>query len=272
MNRPIVVFDTETAARTGAPHLLELGAVRVVEGEIVDTFDRLVRPPVPIEPAAGLIHGIGDDDVRDADDAGAVLAEFTAWVADDWMAAHDAPADVEVLAFESARSDTAGPPALVIEIRRLARQLLSEAPDHDLETLGAHLELEDANRRSALADAVTAWKVLEECLERAGGLESAEAANRLLTSRAPITVEAARPRTPHLSPRLRPLRDAAAAGESVTLLYGGADGPPARLPVVPRFLFERRGKAYLEGECESSGQLKTYLLERVRKVMARVGA
>ncbi len=34
MNAPLVVFDTETAALHGAPHLIELGAVRVVDGEV----------------------------------------------------------------------------------------------------------------------------------------------------------------------------------------------------------------------------------------------
>jgi DNA polymerase III epsilon subunit-like protein len=177
-----------------------------------------------------------------------------------------------VLAFECARHEAPAPPALVIDVRRLAQAKLTEAPEHELEALAEHLELEDAGNRNALAKAVIAWKVLEECLERAGGLESDEAMSLLITTSAPITIEAAHPRVPHLSPRLRALRNAAAAGESVTILYGGADAQPARLPVAPRFFYERRGKAYMEGECESSGQLKTYLLERVRKVLTRMQA
>ena len=54
MNRPIVAFDTETATLRGAPHLLEIGAVRIVDGDIVEHFEALVRPEVPVEAAASV--------------------------------------------------------------------------------------------------------------------------------------------------------------------------------------------------------------------------
>ena len=71
------------------------------------------------------------------------------------------------------------------------------------------------------------------------------------------------------SPRLRPLERALTAQEPVRLLYAREDGAPTPIDVQPRFLFERRGKSYLEAECHSSGLLKTYLLERVRKVLSQ---
>ena len=39
--RPIVAFDTETATSRGAPHLIEIAAVRAVSGEIVDRFESM---------------------------------------------------------------------------------------------------------------------------------------------------------------------------------------------------------------------------------------
>ena len=54
----------------------------------------------------------------------------------------------------------------------------------------------------------------------------------------------------------------------ITLLYGSKLEPPARLEVLPRFLFERRDKGYLEAECRRSGTLKTYRLDRVHRVLA----
>ena len=66
MSEPIVILDTETANLRVAPHLLELGAVRVQDGEIVDQFESLVCPEVEIDPDATAIHGIEEDDVRDA--------------------------------------------------------------------------------------------------------------------------------------------------------------------------------------------------------------
>ena len=109
VNAPIVCLDCETATLRGAPHLLELGAVRVVEGEVTDTFERLVRPEVAIEPAATEIHGIADEHVRDARSAPQVLADFAAWLGGDWMAAHNASFDARVLGFEFRRARLEAP-------------------------------------------------------------------------------------------------------------------------------------------------------------------
>ena len=60
MDRPLVVLDTENATARGAPHLLEVGAVRVVDGEVQDSFESLVCPPVEIDPETAAFHGITD--------------------------------------------------------------------------------------------------------------------------------------------------------------------------------------------------------------------
>ena len=70
-----------------------------------------------------------------------------------------------------------------------------------------------------------------------------------------------------MSPRLRPLERAIAEDTSVTLAYALEDGAPVPIEVHPRFLYQRHGKSYLEGECLSTSTLKTYLLERIRKVL-----
>src|SRR5438046_2653296 len=166
MNRPIVAFDTETATLRGAPHLLEIGAVRIVDGDVVGHFEALVRPDVPVEAAASAIHGIVDDDVRAAATAGEVVAEFVRFIGDDWLAAHSAAFDANVLGFEAARHGIELPPSPLLDTVKIARRLISEAGDHKLETLTQHLELDVDVHHRALADAVSCWKVLEECVAR----------------------------------------------------------------------------------------------------------
>src|SRR5213594_578606 len=62
-----VTFDLETTDKdVDVCEVVEVGAVRVVGGEIVDRFHSLVQPYRPITPAASAIHGYTDDDVRDA--------------------------------------------------------------------------------------------------------------------------------------------------------------------------------------------------------------
>ena len=268
MDRPLVVLDLESATARGAPHLIELGAVRVVAGEVEGSFESLVCPPVPIEPEASAIHGIVDDDVRRSPSAPEVLARFRDWVGDDWLAAHDAGADTARLAFEYARHGLEPPPGPFLDSLALAVRHVPEAPDHELATLVQVLGFEDQGTQRALAHAVLCWKVIEECLERAGGLHEARLVQHLATRGAPLTLAQRAPGAPRLGPRLRPLEAARRAGCEVTLAYGADGQPPGLVRVRPCFLYERHGHGYLEGECRPSGLLKTYRLDRVRKVLA----
>ncbi len=263
--RPLVFVDTETATLRGAPFLLELAAVRVVDGEVADTFAELVLPPVPIEPEATEIHGIDEDMVRQADPAPMVLRRFLEYVAEDWMVAHSAGFDARVLAYECARAGLTAPRNPLVDTVPLAKRYLPEAPDHKLETLCQYLDLEEGDHHRALDDATWCWQVFAACAAEAAQQGDEWTASSLL-GRVPITVAGKAPESPRLPGRLRALERAVRAGDDVRLVYGEGRSP-SELPVTPLFLFDRKGKGYLEAECHNSGLLKTYLLERVQRVL-----
>lgn len=268
MDRPLVCLDTETARLGGPPHLIELGAVRVVDGEVAEHFQALVRPLVEVEPEATAIHGLEDRDVAGAEPAPEVLGRFLDWLGEDWMAAHNAPFDARVLAFELARAGLAAPTQPMLDSLRLARKLLPDAPDHKLETLREHLDLEEGEHHRALPDAVWCWKAIEACAERLGG-EVSLAGLLGRQGGVPVTIPAHAPHPGRgLKPRHRALQRAAERRERVTLLYGEPPQPPVPLPVVPWLLYRQSERAYLEAECCSTGLLKTYRLDRVHRVLA----
>ena len=266
LDRPIVIVDTETATLTGAPHLLEIGAVRVQDGEVLDQFETLVAPAVEIEEDATAIHGISNEDVRRAPLAETALTQFSEWVGDDWMCAHNAGFDARVFGFEHARTQSTVPKTPFLCTLKLSRRHIPESPDHKLETLCQHLDLDDGTHHRALADAVWCWQVLEECAARA---ETSSASELLAQCGSPVTIQGYIPSPARMKPRLRPLQEALNNQEEVRLLYGGGDtGAPSSMDVMPRLLYERHKKSYLEAECLRTGMLKTYLLERIQKVMA----
>lgn len=266
IDRPIVFFDTETATLSGAPHLLEIGGIRVEDGEVVDQFESLVAPAVEIEPEATEIHGITQEDIRSAPLAVDALREFHAWAGGDWLCAHNAGFDARVLGFEHARTGAEVPKAPVLCTLKLGKRHIPEAPDHKLMTLCQHLELDEGDHHRALADSVWCWQVLEACAERA---ETRSATELLGQCGTPVTIPAFVPGPARMKPRLRGLAEAVRNGDEVTILYGGADtGVPATLEVLPRLLYERHKKSYLEAVCPRTGSLKTFLLERVQKVLA----
>lgn len=291
MNRPIVVFDTETATGHLPPHLVELGAIRVEGGEIVDHFESLVCPQVPIDPRSTELHGITDAMVRDAPGTAAVLARFTSWVGGDWLVAHAATFDATTLAFEYLRHDLDPPAGPIVDALKIARRCIGDAPDHKLETLCQHLDIEVDVHHRALADAVSCWKVLEACLERladrrpatverdAGAREDAHSTiaplsslpstpwSQLLSEAGSLSsVAGSRPRPPKLPPRLRALEEACRGRLRIVLQYGEGQ-QSSRLPVEARLMYQSDGKGYLEAECERSGTLKTYRLDRIQKLL-----
>jgi DNA polymerase III epsilon subunit family exonuclease len=85
-----VTFDFETTDMDVATcGVVEIGAVRVVNGEIVDEFHSLVNPYRPISPRATEIHGYADPDVATAPPFHAVFTQFHAFVGSDILVAHN---------------------------------------------------------------------------------------------------------------------------------------------------------------------------------------
>ncbi len=264
MDQPLVCIDTETATMQGAPHLLELGAVRIVDGEIEDTFESLVCPVVPIEAGTTAIHGITDRDVMSAPFAKQVLAEFNEWIGDDAMAAHNAPFDTRVLGFEYQRAGLEPAPGAFLDSLPLARRWIPESPDHKLLTLCHMLDPDEGQHHRALSDAVWCWKVVEECLHRAEASGQDPLAEAIYAVKRPLTIASREPERAKMSPRLRPIEAAMRDERPIEVMYGESHTYPIQLK--PKMLYQSHAKGYLEAECPKSGELRTYLLNKVRKV------
>ena len=85
-----VTFDFETTDNDVATcGVVEIGAARVVDGEIVDRFHTMVNPYRPISAKATAVHGYTDRDVEHAAPFGEVFAQFRAFVGDDVLIAHN---------------------------------------------------------------------------------------------------------------------------------------------------------------------------------------
>ena len=85
-----VTFDFETTDNDAATcGVVEIGAARVVNGQIVDRFHAMVNPFRPIAPKATAIHGYTDADVALAAPFSEVFTQFRAFVGSDVLIAHN---------------------------------------------------------------------------------------------------------------------------------------------------------------------------------------
>src|SRR5213082_3025262 len=168
-----VTFDLETTdGEVATCGVVEIGAARVVQGEIVDRFHTLVQPYQPISPRASAIHGYTDGDVRDARTFAEVWPEFRAFVGDDILIAHNGQRfDIPVLRRLAAGRD--GVDSLVFyDTLPLVRSLSRDSGK--LEDLALRFGIDRGRAHHALDDAVTLARVYRE-LERQRGIRARKA-------------------------------------------------------------------------------------------------
>jgi len=85
-----VVFDTETTGKdVQHAEVIELAAVRVRGGRVVDTFQSLVSCTKPIPPGATAVHGYTDADLRGQPALSEVWPRFRAFAGDDVLVVHN---------------------------------------------------------------------------------------------------------------------------------------------------------------------------------------
>ncbi len=132
----VVVFDLETTGlRPEKWHrIIEIGAVRLIDRDVMDEFSSLVRPDRTVPRTAAGIHGLTDRDLSAAPPPEEVFPRFAAFIKRSTLVAHNAAFDVPFLRKEFSRFNLRfGNP--VVCTLKMARRLLPDLPDYRLETV-----------------------------------------------------------------------------------------------------------------------------------------
>lgn len=95
--RSFVCLDFETTGLSGRDHVTEIGAVKVLEGEIVQRFSTLVNPGRPIPPRVVALTGITNDMVEDHPRIEEILPVFLGFLGNLPLVAHNAKFDCKFL-------------------------------------------------------------------------------------------------------------------------------------------------------------------------------
>ena len=160
--RSFVAVDLETTgveARTD--RIIEVGAVRMVDGVERDAFTSLVDPGCEIPPDVVYLTGIGSSDVAGAPPIGEVLPRLVEFVGDDPIVAHSAQFEADFLGAAAAgRPDLLVGRGGIIDTLTLARALLPRLPNHRLATLAAFFDFRVERSHRAGDDARAAAAVL----------------------------------------------------------------------------------------------------------------
>jgi DNA polymerase III subunit epsilon len=156
------VVDTETTGLTPAvDRVVSIGAVRVCGGRLYRgmSFDRLVRPGVPIPARSTAVHGITDAMVADAAAFPAVFADFAPLARDTVWIGHNVAFDVAMLRQECALAGLSWEEPAALDTLLLAASLKLGLPGLSLENLAAHFSVDIRGRHTALGDALVTAEV-----------------------------------------------------------------------------------------------------------------
>ena len=156
-----VVFDLETTGlHPNKDKIIEIGAVKIVGGNIVESFETLINPFEPLAPKITEITGIRDEDLRGQLSIEQALPDFYRFCEGATLVAHNLhDFDMQFVVragngmhfvFDNPKLDTL----------QLARQKLPKLPKHNLGALAAHFELVNNNAHRALSDAIVTAKIL----------------------------------------------------------------------------------------------------------------
>ncbi len=128
-----VVFDLETTAmKPENGYIVDIAALRVSGGKVVDRFESLVNPGRSI--IGHQIHGLADEDVANAPTAAEVLTRFADWVGGSPLVAHNVAFDVPFV-LRHLPNDVAWAPTAIYDTLELAYQLYPDAGSYKLADL-----------------------------------------------------------------------------------------------------------------------------------------
>ena len=148
-----VVFDLETTGFSSIQNkIIEIGAVKVVDGKITDRFSTFVNPQVPIPFEIEQLTGIKDEMVIGADTIEVILPQFMKFCEGSVMVAHNAGFDIGFVE-ENCRRQNLAYDFTVIDTVALARVLLPALNRYKLDTVAKALGISLENHHRAVDDA-----------------------------------------------------------------------------------------------------------------------
>ncbi|MBR0575492.1 PolC-type DNA polymerase III [Proteiniclasticum sp. BAD-10] len=170
----LVVFDIETTGFSAAhDRIIEIGAVKVRDGEIIEEFSSFINPQVPIPAKITELTGITDAMVKDAPLVEKVIQDFYAFIQNSTLVAHNAYFDVGFIRKNLADLNmTLNHP--IMDTVPMARFLYKELKRHRLDVIAKHLNIDMGSHHRAVDDAVTTVKILHKSMEKmkAMGIET----------------------------------------------------------------------------------------------------
>ena len=153
LNADFVVFDIETTGFSPVNNkIIEIGAVKIQQGEITDRFSVFVNPGVPIPFEIEKLTSINDSMVMDAPPIEVILPQFLDFCQNAVLVAHNANFDMSFI-MENAKRQGLLRKFTFVDTLGIARVLLTHQAKHTLDAVAKTLSISLENHHRAVDDA-----------------------------------------------------------------------------------------------------------------------
>lgn len=160
-----VVFDIETTGLSSKnDKIIEIGAVKIKAGVIIDTFSTFVNPEMRIPNKIIDLTSINNDTVKDAPTIEEVLPNFMNFIEDSILVAHNANFDVSFIK-KNCRDIKVECNNSVMDTVLLSKFLIPELKKYKLNVICKHLDISLENHHRAVDDAKAAADIMLWCFK-----------------------------------------------------------------------------------------------------------
>lgn len=165
-----ISFDLETTGFiAGVDRIVEVGAVRYIDGAVEGIFSTLVDPLMDIPEGASRVNGISNDMVRGKPTIDRLLPALAEFCEDSILVAHNANFDYQFLTSDIVRHEAPAPRGVVLDTCNIARKVIPGLPNYKLGTLVAHLEIPSTGFHRAEEDAQYCGQLFIKLIEKMSG-------------------------------------------------------------------------------------------------------
>lgn len=173
LEQTIISFDTETTGPYPLQsEICEIAAVKWRNGQIVDTFQSLIKPSEPMSDFIIGIHGITNEMVANAPKDHEVMPKFREFIQDAILVAHHAPFDLGFISESFERNRISSPSDPVLCSSLLSRKIFPHTTNHKLQTLIKELNIPQGQAHRALDDSKACLDLTIKCINKFGSDKS----------------------------------------------------------------------------------------------------
>lgn len=179
-----VLFDLETTGLSPeTDEIVEISAIKVEKGEVIDEYSTLVNPGIHIPFFTSSVNGITDDMVKNAPSGKEALKGFISFIGDSILAGHNIRNfDLKFIQRDAVRYFGKPITNEYVDTLMLAKRCLPKLESRSLQSLSAHYKISYEGAHRALADCYINKQVYD-CLGKEMANPSADSKNQKVCPR-----------------------------------------------------------------------------------------